>query len=256
MKRTRGIFGLILMTLLLLSLSNPVLAEEIHISTVEDLRQLARDASIDEWSRGKVVILQNDIDLNGESFTPIPIFGGRFDGEGHTISGLLIDEEGSNFGLFRYLESSGVIENLNVEGTISPKGERNFIGGLVGYNQGRIENSTFSGLIKANEVVGGLVGYNGETGSITDSSVLGTIDGEKQVGGIAGLNEGSIIESRNRTDINTKESLNPGIDIGGIVGFNRGLIEEAENIGDVGYPSTGINIGSILPTIPPTSFSP
>lgn len=245
MKRTSGIFGLILITLLLLSLSNPSLAEEIHISTTQDLHQLASDASIDEWSRGKVVILQNDIDLNGESFTPIPIFGGRFDGEGHTISGLLIDEEGSNFGLFRYLESSGVIENLNVEGIIFPKGERNTIGALVGYNQGRIENSTFSGLIEGNEIVGGLVGHNGETGSIIESSVRGTIDGEKQVGGIAGLNEGTIIESRNRADINRNESISPGIDIGGIVGFNRGLIDEAENIGDVGYLSTGINIGGI-----------
>ena len=54
-----------------------------------------------------------DAKLKDIEFLPIPIFGGIFDGQGHTISGLSIKVEGSNQGLFRYLQEGAVIKDVN-----------------------------------------------------------------------------------------------------------------------------------------------
>ena len=60
-------------------------ADEIHIQTAEDLIELSRNCSLDTWSDGLSVILDNDLSLSDVDYDPIPIFNGRFDGGGHTI---------------------------------------------------------------------------------------------------------------------------------------------------------------------------
>ena len=62
----------------------------IHIKSAEDLRSLAHSCTLDSWSRGKTVVLDNDIVLESDDALPIPTFGGTFRGNGHTISGLSI----------------------------------------------------------------------------------------------------------------------------------------------------------------------
>src|SRR5699024_6085270 len=150
----------------------------IYISSVEDLHQLSQDASFDQWSIGKTVILEENIDLDGEVFTPIPIFAGTFDGNGHTIEGLQITAGESNQGFFRYLVEGGVIKDLTVEGTVTPDGNQNNIGGIVGHNEGTVEDSKFTGVIKGGDTVGGLVGWNGTSANITNSSFDGELYGE------------------------------------------------------------------------------
>ena len=135
----------------------------IIIKDAEALHNLSRNCSYDAFSHGIKVVLNGDIDLQGEVFAPIPIFSGIFDGAGHTIKGISIEVEGSNHGLFRYLEEVGTIKNLKVQGVVTPVGEKSIIGGLVGYNQGTIENCEFSGYIKGDDTLGGLVGCNGKT---------------------------------------------------------------------------------------------
>ena len=66
----------------------------ITIATAEDLKELAVQCTLDSWSQGKTVVLTDDINLSGSGFTPIPTFGGTFDGQGHTISGLTITGSG------------------------------------------------------------------------------------------------------------------------------------------------------------------
>ena len=67
----------------------------ITIATAEDLKELAIQCTLDSWSQGRIVRLQAAIDLSGTDFTPIPTFGGTFEGQGHTISGLSITGSGN-----------------------------------------------------------------------------------------------------------------------------------------------------------------
>lgn len=72
--------------------------EQLTITDEAGLIKFAKACSIDSYSKNLYVTLGSDIELSGE-FTPIPVFGGVFDGAGHTISGLNITSSGSYSGL-------------------------------------------------------------------------------------------------------------------------------------------------------------
>ena len=109
MKRIQKWSALLMAVTLLFTLAAPAaLAAEstVTIKTAGDLMELSRNCTLDTWSQGKTVILENDLDLHGVDFTPIPTFSGTFQGNGHTISGLSITGSGNVRGLFRYAEQS------------------------------------------------------------------------------------------------------------------------------------------------------
>ena len=168
----------------------------IHIQTQEDLKELAENCKMDTWSQGKTVILDNNLTLDESAgeFLPIPTFGGTFEGNGHTISGLSLDGENSRAGLFDTLQSSAVINRLAVVGQVSPSGDGDTIGGLAGKNYGKISGCSFEGSIQGTVSVGGLVGINETTGQIINCEFQGNVTGEHYVGGIAGQNTGSLQE--------------------------------------------------------------
>lgn len=260
------LLSLFLVLLLLLSLCAPAAlaaADDtvIYIRTVEDLTALARQCSLDSWSRGKTVRLLSDLDLTGTNFTPIPTFGGTFDGQCHTISGLALESSGSVQGLFRYVQESGTVTDLTVEGTVSAA---DFIGGIAGENRGVIYGCTFRGTVNGAASVGGIAGINRENGQITSCRFEGALTGQHYAGGIAGRNAGSIVLCTNGGDINVTEvksapelgdidleHLNSTentpvcTDVGGIAGFSSGVIQSCLNTGNVGYPHVGYNIGGI-----------
>lgn len=269
MKSINRFIILLLLISLSLGILRPVLAsspsgQTIYIKNPEDLRQLARDCALDLWSQDKTVLLETDLDLEGQDFLPIPTFGGCFDGQGHTIRGINIVVEGSKQGFFRYLQEGGLVKNLKLEAVVTPRGDRGKIGGLVGHNSGKIENCQVSAYIRGNDTVGGLVGWNGTKGRIIDSNFSGTIYGQNKVGGIAGYNAGTILacindSSVNTTleeaefsfqdlsleDINLERLVSDAMDIGGIAGINTGLVIGSSNKGTIGYPSVGYNVGGI-----------
>lgn len=269
MKRANTMVAMLMIPLLLLLQISPALATDaslrtVYVATADDLIALSRDCSLDSWSHGRTVVLTADIDLKAYDFIPIPIFGGVFDGRGHSIRGLSISVEGSNQGLFRYLEKGGVIKNLVVEGVITPGGDRSYIGGIVGNNMGTLEGCSFSGYVKGKDNVGGLVGWNGTTGKLINSSASGVIYGESKVGGVAGANAGTILRCVNNTQVNTtveehklsfeglaienvrlSKIILDAADIGGIAGLNTGVVQNSENYGTIGYPHVGYNVGGI-----------
>ena len=106
MKKTNHFYrfcALALSCLLLISLLpvTQVLADgdgAIHIKSAEDLQSLAHSCTLDSWSRGKTVVLDNDIALTDDDELPIPTFGGTFNGNGHTISSLSITQSVSPAG--------------------------------------------------------------------------------------------------------------------------------------------------------------
>lgn len=242
--------------------------ETIQIRTEEDYFQLAANCSLDTWSIGKTVTLENDLNFGGEDIPPIPTFNGTFEGNGHTISGMTPSTDGSNQGLFRYILEHGVIRDLYVSGAVAPENGRNYIGGIAGSNYGVIEHCSFTGTISGLNYVGGIAGEN--HGTIQTSSFYGKTDGKRFTGGIAGYNTGLISNCVNNGDINTEvtqesvdladlatsssslalnllsaEDENIVSDSGGVAGFSKGIVMNCENHGIVGYQHYGYNVGGI-----------
>ena len=139
---------------------------EIHISTVDDLKELAKNCRLDSWSQDKKVILDKSIELNGEEFTAIPTFGGIFEGKGNTINGISITKDGSYQGLFRYVQEGAIVRNLTVKGNVLPGGTSSYVGGIVGSNKGLITNCKFAGVCNGKSNVGGIAGSNESEGTI------------------------------------------------------------------------------------------
>ena len=269
-RKISKLLSLLLAAVLLLSLAAPAAlaagsADVVYLRTAEDLAELSKNCTLDSWSQGKTVYLEADIDLTGTDFAPIPTFGGIFEGQGHTISGLSLTGSGNVRGLFRYIQPSGVVRDLSVEGWIDPTGRKNTLGGIAGSNQGLLSNCSFHGTVRGADYIGGLVGTNESTGQIINCTFSGAVTGEHYVGGIAGQNGGSIIRCANSGSINTtevdaelnldnlnQEQLNAAenvpvcTDIGGITGFSSGILQSCVNTGAVGYAHVGYNIGGIV----------
>ena len=191
------LISLMLALLVLISVALPVLATEtqekqhITILNIKSLEKLAANCRIDSYSRNLVVSLQADLDLEGRDFSGIPIFCGRFEGNGHTIRGLNISMDGSAQGFFRYLTETAVVQNLHLEGNIRMEGSAAEIGGIAGNNRGEIRNCSLSGTVSGKEFIGGITGYNAVSGLIENCSTSGSLSGDHFIGGIAGKNAGA-----------------------------------------------------------------
>lgn len=253
--------------------------EEICIDSVEELREFARNCWLDTWSVNKKVYLTNDLNLSGSNFTSIPTFGGYFDGQGHTISGLTIRNSISYTGLFCYTQESAVIANLKVQGNVRPSGRPMVVGGIVGDNSGIMIRCAFEGNVEGNDYVGGVTGFNERSGILIDCSSSGKVTGAHYTGGIVGENTGNISSCVNEADVNTSNedkavsledinleqyaaglldaesgdgkpdsasAINNTIDSGGIAGLSTGVIQYCENSGTIGYEHVGYNIGGIV----------
>ncbi len=264
--------ALLLAFLLLLPYAPPAAAAEpeeeiIHISTVEQLCQLAVECTLDSYSEGVRVVLDNDLDLSGVVFHPIPSFSGSFDGGGHTISGMNPATDGSHQGLFRYIQAKGTVQDLKVEGRVAPSSSRSSIGGIAGTNYGTIRECSFEGKVEGLNMIGGIAGDN--YGSIEGCTMSGSVSGKRYTGGIAGYSTGYIGECTNSAQVNTSitegglelsqlnlaDIINPELtsaedtdvvsDSGGIAGYSSGVLSACRNDGEVGYPHYGYNVGGI-----------
>ncbi len=265
----KKIVSCLLSLLFLLGLTTPLAiyaAEEantIYITGKEELAAFSSACTLDTYSMGKTFVLTENVDLSDTDFSPIPIFYGTFDGDGHTISGLSIEGDGSHQGLFRYVMEGAYVKNLHVSGNVSPGGTANLIGGIAGENHGTINECTFAGTVGGVQQIGGIAGVNGATGLIICSTMSGDITGEHQVGGIAGENTGVLLQCENTGSINTvpveststpsfdisslsAEDIIDITDIGGIAGRSDGTVQNCKNTGNVGYTQIGYNVGGIV----------
>lgn len=85
-------------------------------------------------------------------------FSGTFDGQGHTIRGLYINKAEGGQGLFGYVKSGGVVQNLIVTGTVTAENQSG-VGGIVATNLGKVQNCGFYGAVTAGTYnAGGVVG--------------------------------------------------------------------------------------------------
>jgi filamentous hemagglutinin family protein len=186
----------------------------------------------------------------GAGFMPIGAFvapfSGTFDGLGHTISHLTINQSGSQYvGVFGDVVSSGVVRNVGMLGgsvvggpfavgalvgrnygavsgsfaTGNVTGSSSSVGGLVGTNDGTISNSHASGNVSTPDDAGGLVGAN--YGSISNSYATGAVSGANGVGGLVGSSRG------NGNDVYATGAVTGTANIGGLVGINHGTFSNS-----------------------------
>lgn len=157
---------------------------------------------------GKYFILVNDLEYDGteNNYTPIgcgggitTYFGGNFDGNGHTISGININSESGRQGLFGvvgegvvknvtlknstiagngdthsgivgHLFKGGVVENCHVDATVSVSG-RNYVGGIVASNSnGTVSGCTSAASVSASSYAGGITGSCGNNTTNPESA--------------------------------------------------------------------------------------
>lgn len=159
----------------------------------------------------------------------VNFYEGKFDGGGHTLSGICIDYdkmsyESKELGVFGGIAGTAVISNLNVvDSSYEAYGN---MGGIVGTSYGKIENCTSAVYIKGVEVVGGIVGEN--HGTVTGCTFNGLVKaaeyssggsdaavGGSEAGGIAGVcaQENAVVENcTNNGSVTAKKNC------GGIVG--------------------------------------
>jgi hypothetical protein len=249
-----------------------------QIADVNDLLVLAADTN----DYGKCFVLTADINLTGLTFTQAPIapdtdsstnlfqgatFTGIFDGNGHTISNLIITTSMQDYiGLFGFVDIGGEIKNLGVE-NVNVTG-RDFVGGLTGYEFGQLTSCYATGSVSGNFAIGGLVGWGyvswltscyancsvtggssigGMVGycgaSLTSCYATGSVTGEyDNVGGLVGFFPYGTVQSCYATG-----SVSGPYDIGGLVGWGGGNITSCYAAGSVsGYYNAGGLVGHML----------
>ena len=273
----RLLAGLLAMLTLVMLLAPAGAAEEtdaaddaIHIGSVEEFLDFAASCVLDTWSQGKTFVLDADISLDGTDFEPIPNFGGEFDGKGHTIRGLNVQESYVPVGLFCVLQKGAVVRDLNVEGSVAPSGASESVGGIAGENNGTITGCSFTGTVSGTRNVGGIAGKNGADGTICDSNTSGALFGENMSGGVTGYNLGTVQACRNGmyvniestdptldlsrvnlsfsldlTQLSRMDTANVATDTGGIAGYSSGTITGCTNLAAIGHQHIGYNVGGI-----------
>ena len=141
--------------------------------------------------------LAGDLDFgdNPTSWESIGVFSqpfqAVFEGNGHVIFNLFQDQSdpavfaNKPSGLFGSIGHRGLVMNLGMEG-VQIKGV-NWVGALVGLNQGIIETCSATGRVEGENGVGGLVGQN--FGDIVLSAADVEVKGVSGVGDLVGIDK-------------------------------------------------------------------
>ncbi len=208
--------------------------EPIEINSREALDQIRNNL-------GGHYILTSDIDLKSAPFEPIGTkldtpFTGIFDGNGHSISGLVIDKsDGYGFGIFgcaRNAQIMGVtIKNPHVQVRTDAMAG---ISALVGI----LDNS----LVKDCSVLGG--------------TITGNVEYDSGLGGLVGINRGYMEGCYNTAEVSTFGYIQIGTlenMVGGICGYMEGdsAVLRCTNAGKIigAYLTGGItaaNFGGVV----------
>lgn len=202
----------------------------VTIASAEELALLAKQVNAGTSYKGYTVKLANDIDLGSRLWTPIgksgKAFQGVFDGNGKTISNLLINNSSlCDAGLFG-LTTNGEIKNVTVKNA-SVKGYLD-VGVVAGtpYTS-KYTNITVCGDVYVNgyAYVGGVFGKNAYanltdiTVDVNEGSYVKANSGgyRTYVGGVVGfMGEGKQIVSNVKSNIDVFGST---CDVGGITGI-------------------------------------
>ena len=156
----------------------------------------------------------------GSSFTNS--YAANFKGNGHTINNLFINRTSSSddfIGLFGYTGSGARIETVGVTNA-NITGDQ-FVGILVGSNQGPVIACYTTGKVTGVDDVGGLLGYH-STSTLSASYSTAYANGNTNVGGLVGRHHsGNLTNSYSTGRINRASGT--ATSIGGLIGLKRAV---------------------------------
>jgi hypothetical protein len=238
-------------------------ADPYRVSTAQQFASLS-------WYPGlldKYITLTANMDLSEIAVYPIGDLGtfkGVFDGNGHTLSNIVINQPGGEYvGLFSYVGSAGQVRNLGVINA-NIHGYR-FVGGIAGYiNGAAIDSCWATGSVNGSESVGGLAGYSinsantschttisvsgidtvggligeGYAGTITNCFATGSVNANDYAGGLVGYNGSTLTSSYATGAVTGTDS-----ETGGLAGFNWSDIENCYATGPVNGNG---NVGGLI----------
>ena len=176
-------------------------------------------------------ILKQDITFSESdgNWTPIGTesqpYTGTFDGNGKKITCLTIEDTSKDYvGLFGYVGIGGTVQNVALEAG-SIKGN-DHVGGVAGWNSGKVSNCYNTGAVSGDLYVGGLAGDN--DGTVSNCYNTGAVSGDLYVGGLAGDNDGTVSNCYNTG------AVSGDYYVGGVAGFiSSGTVSNCYNTGDV-----------------------
>jgi len=229
---------------------DPYLIENVHhLQNVEDdleaHYELATDIDASEtkdWNDGRGFDPVGDLHNR---------FEGTFDGGGHKINELNINQENREYtGLFGVIGENSEVENLdllnvNVTGSYT---RSHWVGGLAGASLGLINNTYLSGDVNSGDVAGGVIGQG--PGTVKNSYSTGNVTAGRFVGGLQGTSSGDIFTSASSAKVEGTGS------VGGLLGGSWGVIQNSYATGEViGGSNTGGLVGQVGITLPVYSDS-
>lgn len=171
-----------------------------HIGTGAELAWFAAKVNAGDYKLSAKLV--SDIDLCGHDWTPIggskssTAYQGTFEGDGHTVDGLYINNTLTYQALFGYTTNSH-ISGITVDGEVSAK---QYVAGIVAYMGAKatVERCANKARVTGTSTyVGGVTGSVSQaTSTLTDSYNLGDITGTTNCGGVAGYNhKNAVIEN-------------------------------------------------------------
>lgn len=144
--------------------------EEFTITTVEQLYGLAQLSETYDF-KGQTIKLDTDITVNEGNaedwgkkaperlWIPITGFAGKFDGQGHTISGIYGDSIITSLGLFTDTQKTCVIKDLKLVNSYFKNNNDKGTGSIIGFGGGELENIYSDAILSgAGNYFGGLIG--------------------------------------------------------------------------------------------------
>ena len=193
----------------------------------------------------------------GSNWTPVgkdDPYTGTIDGDGHTLTGMVINSTEGNQGFVGNLDEGGKVQNLTFANATVISSFSSSIGIVAGVNMGTVENCHTTGTVKGeSSSIGGIVGGNVSKAIITNCTNAATMEGEDvSAGGIAGSNSGLVSACINSGELSVTFTEDGNIHlpdlpndysgVGGIVGDNFGDVIACGNTGAVNgkYNSGGI----------------
>lgn len=163
--------------------------------------------------------------IGGTYDTP---FKGSFDGNGKAVELNINESDGDYQGLFGYVSTGGVVENVTVTGAVS--GSYN-VGGIAGnVTKGTVQNCVNGAAVSGTNNVGGVVGYLDDNSTMQNCYNTAAVTGTgSNVGGVAGAIGGAAVQNCYNTGAVAGVNLVGGV--AGVVEFNSSTLQNCLSLG-------------------------
>ena len=179
--------------------------DNIIITNEAEMARFAYMVNAGHRYTGYTIKLARDLYMDSHEWTPVGTsqspFEGTFDGQGHTISGIIVNRDDLAYnGLFGFVggqssivpyDAIGEVKNVSLKQSRITGGD--YTGGLVGYlKYGKVNNCFIDASVGGAQYVGGLVGgmegiYSDKRAHVINSLYMGSaVGGDQDVRAVVG----------------------------------------------------------------------